>query len=83
MVGVMEDYPDKDLTEKIIGAVFEVHNTLGVGFLEKVYQYALVKELKLRGYLAQPEVKYPFIIKMSWSAIIPPTFWLKDVSFWN
>ncbi|MFN8458898.1 MAG: GxxExxY protein [Anaerolineae bacterium] len=59
----MEDYPDQDLTEKIIGAVFEVHNTLGVGFLEKVYQYALVKELTLRGYLAQPEVKIPVYYK--------------------
>jgi hypothetical protein len=38
------------LTEKVIGAVFEVSNTLGVGFLEKVYERALVKELALRGF---------------------------------
>ena len=44
----MVEYPDKELTEKIIGAAFEVHNTLGAGFLEKVYQYALVKELKYK-----------------------------------
>ena len=37
------------LTEKVIGAVFEVSNTLGVGFLEKVYERALVRELGLRG----------------------------------
>ena len=59
----MVEYPDKDLTEKIIGAAFEVHNTLGVGFLEKVYQYALVKELRLRGYEAAPEVKIPVYYK--------------------
>jgi len=28
------EYLDKDLTEAIIGAAFEVHNHLGYGFLE-------------------------------------------------
>jgi GxxExxY protein len=37
------------LTERILGAVFEVSNTLGAGFLEKVYERALVRELDLRG----------------------------------
>lgn len=59
----MVEYPDKELTEKIIGAAFEVHNNLGVGFLEKVYQNALVKELTLLGYLAQSEVKIPVYYK--------------------
>jgi len=35
------------ITERIIGAAYEVSNTLGCGFLEKVYENALVKELKL------------------------------------
>lgn len=30
-----------ELSEKIIGAAFEVSNILGVGFLEKVYENAL------------------------------------------
>ena len=34
---------------KIIGAAFEVYKTLGYGFLEKVYEGALVRELQLRG----------------------------------
>jgi len=33
------------LTEKIIGCAFKVHNTLGAGFLEKVYENALQIEL--------------------------------------
>lgn len=33
------------LTEKVLAAVFEVSNTLGPGFLEKVYQRALLREL--------------------------------------
>ena len=37
------------LTERVLGAVFEVSNTLGAGFLEKVYERALVRELSLRG----------------------------------
>jgi GxxExxY protein len=37
------------LTERIIGAGFEVSNTLGTGFLEKIYENALARELRLRG----------------------------------
>jgi len=33
----------------VLGAVFEVSNTLGAGFLEKVYERALLRELGLRG----------------------------------
>lgn len=36
------------LTEAVIGAIFEVSNTLGAGFLEKVYERALLQELRLR-----------------------------------
>ena len=37
------------LTEKVLGAIFEVSNTLGAGFLEKVYERALMHEFALRG----------------------------------
>ena len=37
-------YPESDLTEKIIGAAIKVSNALGTGFLEKVYENALVVE---------------------------------------
>jgi len=42
-------YPKKDITEKIIKAAFAVHNKLGPGFVEKVYENALVKELNRAG----------------------------------
>jgi GxxExxY protein len=39
----------KDISFQIISAAFEVHNTLGFGFLENVYHKALLKELQSRG----------------------------------
>jgi GxxExxY protein len=36
---------NEQLTQAIIGSAFKVHNTLGVGFLEKVYENALCIEL--------------------------------------
>lgn len=46
----------KEITEKIIGAAYEVHRFLGYGFLEKVYQRAMVVELEKRGFKVQSEV---------------------------
>ena len=43
------EFYHKELTYQIIGAAFEVYKTLGYGFLEKVYENALVRELQLRG----------------------------------
>lgn len=37
---------DEDLTHKIIGCAYKVHNALGPGFLEKVYENALRIELE-------------------------------------
>ena len=37
------------LTEAVIGCVFRVANGLGIGFLEKVYENALVHELRKAG----------------------------------
>jgi hypothetical protein len=36
-----ESFPHKDITEKIIGAAFEVYKHLGYGYLEKVYQRSI------------------------------------------
>jgi len=36
----------QELTNKIIGAYYKVYNSLGYGFLEKVYENALKIELK-------------------------------------
>jgi len=39
----------KDLTHKIIGAALEVYKILGYGFVDEVYEKALLKEFELRG----------------------------------
>jgi GxxExxY protein len=46
------------LTECVLGAVFEVSNTLGSGFLEKVYERALLRELGLRGIRATAQASF-------------------------
>src|SRR5712692_2384234 len=58
------DNTDLDsLSEKVLGAVFEVSNTLGAGFLEKVYQRALLRQLSLRGIRATTEVSFAVTYK--------------------
>jgi GxxExxY protein len=52
-----------DLTEQIIGAAMEVSTILGPGFLEKVYERALLRELNLRGLKTKTQVRYPVIYK--------------------
>lgn len=43
-----EKYLYSEITKEIIGGAYEVFNNLGFGFLEKVYENALVLELKKR-----------------------------------
>ncbi len=43
------------LTQTVIGCAFKVHNTLGFGFLESVYQKSLIIELSRSGLRTQPQ----------------------------
>ena len=45
----------REVTQKIIGSAFEVHQQLGYGFFERVYQRALQVELVRRG--CSPEIE--------------------------
>ena len=53
----------KELAFKIIGCAMEVHKTLGVGFLESVYENALKIELGLQNIIFESQKKYPVIYK--------------------
>lgn len=61
-----ENYPERELTQQIIGAFFNVYNTLGYGFLESVYHRALAHELRKRGLSVELEflceVKYDDVL---------------------
>src|SRR5260221_10350292 len=51
------------LTASIIGAFYEVYNTLGFGFLEQVYVRALERELVARGHDVEREVAVQVVYK--------------------
>ena len=52
-----------DLTHAIRGAIFEVNKVLGPGFLEKVYEKALLLELRRRDLKAESQVPINVICK--------------------
>ena len=47
----------EQLTRSVIGAFYEVYNTLGFGFLESNYVGALALELRRRGHIVDLEVQ--------------------------
>lgn len=51
------------ITHKIIGCAMEVHNTLGNGFQEVIYQRCLSIELSEKGIEHQREVEMPIFYK--------------------
>src|SRR5829696_6110182 len=52
-----------EITRAIIGAFFEVYNTLGAGFLEHLYVMALERELRDLGHRVAREVWVPVLYK--------------------
>ena len=52
-----------DITYQIRGAVFEINRVLGHGFLEKVYEKALIIELNRRGLSVGNQVPLKVIYK--------------------
>ena len=59
-------YPHAEITERIIAAFYQVYNTLGYGFLEKVYQNAMTLELTARGLSAIPQAQ----LKVYYSGVV-------------
>lgn len=59
----MAELKYQDITEKIIGASFEVHKFLGNGFQEVIYQRALAWELKQVGLPFAREIEQEIFYK--------------------
>ena len=57
------DFHHADLTGKILEAAFVVSNTLGCGFLEKVYENSLTVELKGQGLEVSQQVPVKVVYK--------------------
>jgi GxxExxY protein len=57
----MRTMEHEELTEKIIGAAYNVYNKMGFGFLESVYEKCLLIELAKNGLKA--ESQKPIIVK--------------------
>ena len=54
-----QNYKYADLTGKIIGCAMKVHNTLGNGFQEVIYQRCLALEMEKQGLQFQREMEMP------------------------
>jgi GxxExxY protein len=51
------EFPSPEMTEKVIGCAYKVANTLGNGFLERVYENSLAIELRKKGFKAIQQQK--------------------------
>src|SRR5689334_16832752 len=56
-------FPHGELTNTILGAMFEVHKSLGAGFLEAVYANALAVELRRRGLRVDRNVPFEIMYR--------------------
>ncbi len=63
MTGSVERLKYADITEKIIGAAFEVHKFLGNGFQEVIYQRALAYEMRCAGLEFAREIEQDIFYK--------------------
>ncbi len=57
-----EDAAERTATA-VIGAAIEVHQTLGPGYLESIYEQALAVEFDLRGMVFQNQLVFPLEYK--------------------
>ena len=66
------------LTHKVIGCAYKVHNTLGFGFLEKVYENALRLELTKQGIRVLQQPKLPVFYEGQRVGLYFPDLWIDD-----
>ena len=54
---------DREYTYRVLGCVYEVYKELGPGLLEKIYEEAMMKELRTRGFDVKNQVQVPVFYK--------------------
>lgn len=67
-----------DLTYTVIGCAYKVHNVLGPGFLEKVYENALKIELHRAGISVRQQVKLPVLYEGHQVGLYFPDLWIEE-----
>ena len=65
MSGLTGNEELNQLTRKVIGCLYTVSNTLGGGFLEKIYQNAAAIELAKRAWLFISNIPYKISMRAS------------------
>jgi len=68
----------KDLTYKVIGALYEVHNELGTVHKESIYHKAVAIELKNRNIKFEEEKSLPVRYKGQKIGVYKPDFVIED-----
>lgn len=66
-----------NLTHRVIGCAYKVHNTLGFGFLEKVYENALRLELRKQGIHVQQQARIPVWYEGQQVGLYFPDLWIE------
>ena len=66
------------LTHKVIGCAYKVHNVLGPGFLEKVYENALKLELQRLGINVRQQGKLPVLYEGHQVGVYYPDLWIES-----
>ena len=66
-----------NLTHQVIGCAYKVHNVLGPGFLEKVYENALKHELSKLGIDVRQQVKLPVWYDGKQVGLYYPDLWIE------
>ena len=65
------------LTHAVIGCAYKVHNTLGPGFLERVYENSLKLELQNHGIYARQQIKLPVFYGGHQVGLYVPDLWIE------
>lgn len=60
---IKPEYIHSDITAEILAVAFEVHKTLGTGFVESVYKNAMIIECSLRKIEVESEIEFPIYYK--------------------
>ena len=68
----------KHITDKILRAFYKVYNTLGLGFLEKVYENALTIELRKLHIHARQQEKLPVLYEGEPVGVYYPDLWIEN-----